>query len=97
MKTTKRGKLLMLACAALVAVLACLPLLWFRAQDARMFGTVNQSSGLYESREVSGDDFYLLLNKIITEQNLQIESVAPVDDDLNAVYQYLITSDGGQI
>lgn len=43
------------------------------------------------------DDFYLLLNKVITEQNLQIESVAPVDDDLNAVYQYLITSDGGQI
>ncbi len=42
------------------------------------------------------DDFYLLLNKIISEQNLQIESVAPVDDDLNAVYQYLITSDGGQ-
>ena len=43
------------------------------------------------------DDFYLLLNKIITEQNLQIESVAPVDDDLNAVYQYLITSDGGEV
>jgi hypothetical protein len=37
------------------------------------------------------------LNKVITEQNLQVESVAPVDDDLNAVYQYLITSsDGGQ-
>ena len=43
------------------------------------------------------DDFYLLLNKIIIEQNLQIESVAPVDDDLSAVYQYLITSGGGQI
>lgn len=42
------------------------------------------------------DDFYLLLNTVITEQNLQVESVAPVDDDLNAVYQYLITSDGGQ-
>ena len=42
------------------------------------------------------DDFYLLLNRVITEQNLQVESVAPVDDDLNAVYQYLITSDGGQ-
>jgi ABC-2 type transport system ATP-binding protein len=40
------------------------------------------------------DDFYLLLNKVITEQNLQVESVAPVDDDLNAVYQYLIASDG---
>ena len=42
------------------------------------------------------DDFYLLLNRVITEQNLQVESVAPVDDDLNAVYQYLITSDRGQ-
>lgn len=41
------------------------------------------------------DDFYLLLNKVVTEQNLQVESVMPVDDDLNAVYQYLITSDGG--
>lgn len=41
------------------------------------------------------DDFYLLLNKVIIEQDLQIESVAPVDDDLSAVYQYLITSDGG--
>lgn len=42
------------------------------------------------------DEFYLLLNKVITEQNLKVESVAPVDDDLSAVYQYLITSDGGQ-
>ncbi|MFT3745146.1 MAG: ABC transporter ATP-binding protein [Pyrinomonadaceae bacterium] len=42
------------------------------------------------------DDFYLLLNKVIAENNLEVESVAPVDDDLNAVYQYLITSEGGQ-
>ena len=41
------------------------------------------------------DDFYLLLNRLIVEQNIQVESVAPADDDLNAVYQYLITSDGG--
>ena len=60
MKTTKRGKLLILACAALVAVLACLPLLWFRIQDASLFGIARKNSGLYESREVSGDDFYLL-------------------------------------
>lgn len=43
------------------------------------------------------DDFYLLLNRVINEQKLQVDSVAPVDDDLNAVYQYLITSDGGQV
>lgn len=56
----------------------------------------NDRNGLFVKTR-RPDDFYLLLNKIITEQNLQIESVAPVDDDLNAVYQYLITSDGGQI
>ncbi|HVF29579.1 MAG TPA: ABC transporter ATP-binding protein [Pyrinomonadaceae bacterium] len=39
------------------------------------------------------DEFYLVLNRIITEQNLQVESVAPVDDDLNAVYQYLIAAE----
>lgn len=41
------------------------------------------------------DDLYLLLNQVITELRLEVESVAPVDDDLNAVYQYLITGDGG--
>ncbi|HEX8474875.1 MAG TPA: ABC transporter ATP-binding protein [Pyrinomonadaceae bacterium] len=43
------------------------------------------------------DDFYLLLNRLVTENNLQVESVAPSDDDLNAVYQYLINSDGGRV
>ncbi|HEY9403849.1 MAG TPA: ABC transporter ATP-binding protein [Pyrinomonadaceae bacterium] len=42
------------------------------------------------------DDFYLLLNRVVLEGDLQIESVAPADDDLNAVYQYLISSDGGR-
>ncbi|HLL14383.1 MAG TPA: ABC transporter ATP-binding protein [Pyrinomonadaceae bacterium] len=42
------------------------------------------------------DDFYLLLNRVVLEGDLLIESVAPADDDLNAVYQYLISSDGGR-
>jgi ABC-2 type transport system ATP-binding protein len=42
------------------------------------------------------DQFYLLLNKVVLENKLSVESVAPVDDDLNAVYQYLIGSEGGQ-
>ena len=41
------------------------------------------------------DGFYLLLNRIVVEGELNVESVAPVDDDLNAVYQYLIGSGGG--
>jgi ABC-2 type transport system ATP-binding protein len=40
------------------------------------------------------DKFYVLLNKIVLEEKLSIESVAPADDDLNAVYQYLIGSEG---
>ena len=56
---------------------------------------LNDRTGLFVKTR-RPDDFYLLLNKVITEQDLQVESVAPVDDDLNAVYQYLIASDGGQ-
>jgi ABC-2 type transport system ATP-binding protein len=40
------------------------------------------------------DKFYLLLNQIVLEDGFNVESVAPVDEDLNAVYQYLIGSDG---
>src|SRR6185295_14149752 len=39
------------------------------------------------------DQFYLLLNRVVLENGLSVESVAPVDDDLNAVYQYLIGSE----
>jgi ABC-2 type transport system ATP-binding protein len=41
------------------------------------------------------DQFYLKLNHVILEGYFNVESVMPVDDDLNAVYQYLIGSDGG--
>jgi ABC-2 type transport system ATP-binding protein len=35
------------------------------------------------------DKFYLLLNRVVAEGLISVENVAPVDDDLNAVYQYL--------
>ena len=41
------------------------------------------------------DKFYRLLNHIAIDSGINIDSVAPVDDDLNAVYQYLIGSNGG--
>jgi ABC-2 type transport system ATP-binding protein len=40
------------------------------------------------------DKFYLLLNSIVLDGDFNVESVAPVDDDLNAVYQYLIGTGG---
>ena len=41
------------------------------------------------------DGFYLLLNRAIADGEFNVESVAPVDDDLSAVYQYLIGTSGG--
>ncbi|MFZ0750952.1 MAG: ABC transporter ATP-binding protein [Pyrinomonadaceae bacterium] len=38
------------------------------------------------------DKFYLLLNEVVAEGEVEVESVAPVDDDLSAVYEYLIGS-----
>jgi ABC-2 type transport system ATP-binding protein len=40
------------------------------------------------------DQFYLLLNRVVAEDEITVESIAPVDDDLSAVYQYLIGSEG---
>ena len=41
------------------------------------------------------DRFYLLLNEVVANGEVNVESVAPVDDDLSAVYQYLIGTSGG--
>jgi len=40
------------------------------------------------------DQFYRLLNEIAVEGLVNIEAVAPADDNANAIYQYLIGSDG---
>jgi ABC-2 type transport system ATP-binding protein len=39
------------------------------------------------------DRFYLLLNEVVATGEIEVESVAPVDDDLSAVYEYLIGSE----
>jgi len=41
------------------------------------------------------DRFYLLLNQVVADGEINVESIAPVDDDLSAVYQYLIGTTGG--
>jgi len=38
------------------------------------------------------DQFYLLLNDVVAQGQVNVESIAPVDDDLSAVYDYLIGS-----
>lgn len=48
-------------------------------------------------RTTDSDRFYLLLNHVILESSLEVESVAPADDDVNSVYQYLIGREGGVV
>ena len=48
-------------------------------------------------RTRDADGFYLTLNKIVIESGLVVESVAPADDDVNSVYQYLIGGEGSTI
>jgi ABC-2 type transport system ATP-binding protein len=45
-------------------------------------------------RTRDADGFYLLLNRVILDSGLEVESVAPADDDVNSVYQYLIGAEG---
>ena len=51
----------------------------------------NDGQGLFVKTR-DPDRFYLLLNEVVAQGEIEIESVAPVDDDLSAVYEYLIGS-----
>jgi ABC-2 type transport system ATP-binding protein len=44
-------------------------------------------------RSTNADQLYLALNRVIVEEGLAIEAVAPADADMGAVYQYLIGGD----
>jgi ABC-2 type transport system ATP-binding protein len=48
-------------------------------------------------RTKDADLFYQLLNKIVVEEDFAVDTVAPNDDDVNSVYQYLIGSGGGTV
>ena len=64
------------------------------ARSSREARVHDDRGGLFvKTREP--DRFFLLLNEVVAEGEVNVESVAPVDDDLSAVYQYLIGSDGG--
>jgi ABC-2 type transport system ATP-binding protein len=47
------------------------------------------------ARTRDADRFHLLLNRVVIEEGLAVEAVGPADEDVQAVYDYLIGSDGG--
>jgi ABC-2 type transport system ATP-binding protein len=40
--------------------------------------------------------FFLLMNQVVLEHDLEVEFVAPADEDVHSVYEYLIGTDGGR-
>jgi ABC-2 type transport system ATP-binding protein len=45
-------------------------------------------------RTRDADQFYLLLNQVVLDTGLAVETVMPTDADVNAVYEYLISNGG---
>jgi ABC-2 type transport system ATP-binding protein len=41
--------------------------------------------------------FHRLLNQVVLDDGLDLEAVAPADDDVGAVYQYLIGSESDAV
>ncbi|HKW75324.1 MAG TPA: ABC transporter ATP-binding protein [Terriglobales bacterium] len=66
-------------------------------QDHVVEAKLNNDSKGVLVRTRNADQFYLLLNRIVAEEGIGIEAVAPADDDVNSVYQYLIGSGEGTV
>src|SRR6476659_9253243 len=65
------------------------------AQDHVVEARLHEDNGGLFVKTRDADRFYLLLNDVVASGEVNVESVAPVDDDLSAVYQYLIGTTGG--
>jgi ABC-2 type transport system ATP-binding protein len=53
----------------------------------------NDGGGLLV-RTTDAERFYLLLNRVVAAGLVEIDAVAPADEDVNSIYRYLIGSDG---
>jgi ABC-2 type transport system ATP-binding protein len=65
------------------------------AQDHTVEAKLNPDGQGLLIRTRNPEQFYLLLNRIVADGTLQLEAVAPADEDMNSIYQYLIGPDGG--
>ena len=67
------------------------------AQDHVVEAKLNDDGKGVLVRTRDADAFYLLLNQLVVKDNIALETVAPADDDVNSVYQYLIGSENKTI
>jgi ABC-2 type transport system ATP-binding protein len=67
------------------------------AQDHVVEAKLNRDGQGVLVRTIDADQFYILLNRIISEEEINLQAVSPADDDVNSVYQYLIGGGGGTV
>jgi ABC-2 type transport system ATP-binding protein len=67
------------------------------AQDHVVEAKLNRDGQGVLVRTLDANQFYMLLNQIISEEEINLQAVSPADDDVNSVYQYLIGSSGGTV
>jgi ABC-2 type transport system ATP-binding protein len=67
------------------------------AQDHVVEAKLNDDGKGVLVRTRDADSFYRLLNQLVVKDNLSLDTVAPADDDVNSVYQYLIGSENKTI
>lgn len=77
-------------------------------RPGRLAARVFEEDGVVEARLVEddrgvlvatrdADAFYLTLNRVVLEEGFQVETVLPVDEDVQSVYRYLIGQNGGGV
>jgi ABC-2 type transport system ATP-binding protein len=66
------------------------------AQDHVVEAKLQDGGGGVLIRTRDSERFYRLLNRLVVDEGIEIEAVAPADDDVGSVYQYLIGDEGGQ-
>jgi ABC-2 type transport system ATP-binding protein len=67
------------------------------SQDHVVEAKLNRDGKGVLVRTRDADQFYLLLNRIVVDEDFALEAVAPADDDVNSIYQYLIRGGGGTV
>ena len=66
------------------------------AQDSVVEATLHADGKGLLVRTRDAERFYLLLNRVVLEDGVAVEAVAPTDADVHAVYKYLIGTKGEQ-
>jgi len=65
------------------------------AQDHVVEAKLNSDGAGVLVRTRNPEQFYLLLNRLVADGVIDLEAVAPADEYMNSIYQYLIRQDGG--